>query len=367
MKLFIVFLIAVHGLIHLLGFVKAFHFAEVSQLTQSISKPSGLLWLLTALLFIATAVLYFLDKEVWWITSGVALILSQILIFTSWQGAKYGTAANVIILIVTIVGYGTYSFSNQYKKEVTAGLDRAVRTSDVLLTEADVQHLPEPVRKYLLYTGAMNKPKVRNFKVEFTGQIRKNAQSEWMPFTSIQYNFMDTSTRLFFMKATMKQLPVAGFHCFKNGTAFMDIRLFSLFPVQYQTGAEMGVAETVTFFNDMCCMAPATLIDKRIKWPETQGNKVKAEFTNNGITISAWLYFNDRGELTNFVSNERYAVSDRGTMKQIPWSTPLKEYRTVGGHQMPGYAETIYSYPEGDFCYGNFRLTDVDYNCKKEG
>jgi hypothetical protein len=365
MKLFILFLIAVHGLIHLLGFVKAFHFAEVNQLIQSISKPAGLLWLLTALLFIATAVLYFFEKEAWWITSIVALILSQILIFTSWQDAKFGTVANVLILIITVIGYGTYRFSNGYKREVVIGLKQTALASDVLLTEADIQHLPEPVRKYLRFTGAMNKPKVRNFKVEFAGQIRKDEQSEWMPFTSVQYNFMDASTRLFFMKATMKHLPVAGFHCFKNGTAFMDIRLFSLFPVQYQTGAEMGVAETVTFFNDMCCIALATLIDKRIKWLETQGNKVKAEFANNGIAISAWLYFNDRGELINFVSNDRYAVSENGNMKQIPWTTPLKEYRTVGGHQLTGYAETIYAYPKGDFCYGNFRLTAIEYNCKK--
>ncbi len=365
MKLFILFLIAVHGLIHLLGFVKAFHFAEVNQLTQNISKTVGLLWLMAALLFISTAVLYFLEKEAWWIISGGALILSQILIFTSWQDAKFGTIANVIVLIITVIGYSTYRFSNSYKKEVDIGLNQTASTSDVLLTDADVQPLPEPVKKYLRYTGALNKPKVRNFKVEFSGQIRKNELSDWMPFTSIQYNFLDSSTRLFFMNATMNYLPVAGFHCFKNGTAFMDIRLFSLFPVQYQTGPEMGVAETVTFFNDMCCMAPATLIDKRIKWIETQGNNVKAEFTNNGITISAWLYFNDKGELINFVSNDRYAVSENGTMKQIPWSTPLKEYQLVSGHQLTGYAETIYTYPKGDFRYGNFRLTAIEYNCKK--
>ena len=51
----------------------------------------------------------------------------------------------------------------------------------------------------------------------------------------------------------MKKLPIAGFHSFKNGTAFMDIRLLSLFTVQYESGQDMGIAETVTFFNDMCC------------------------------------------------------------------------------------------------------------------
>lgn len=59
---------------------------------------------------------------------------------------------------------------------------------------------------------------------------------------------------------------MAGFHCFKNGEAYMDIRLLSIFKVEYQSGAVIVTSETVTFFNDMCVMAPAALIDKRIKW-----------------------------------------------------------------------------------------------------
>ena len=198
--------------------------------------------------------------------------------------------------------------------------------------------MPEPVKKYLHYSGAVGEPKVKYFTVEFSGQIRKNEQSDWMPFTSEQYNFMNVSARLFFMKAAMKHLPVAGFHCFKNGNAFMDIRLLSLIKVQYQSGKEMGIAETVTFFNDMCCIAPATLIDKRIQWLEVDNDKMKAEFTNNNITISAWLQFNDKGELINFISEDRYAPDENNTLKRLRWSTPMKEYKVFDGHKPAGYA-----------------------------
>lgn len=135
-----------------------------------------------------------------------------------------------------------------------------------LLTEHDLMDLPAAVQKYIRFSGAVGKPKVTNFRVEFSGGIRRNAQSEWMQFQSDQYNFMHATTRHFFMKAIMKHLPVAGYHFYNDGNAYMDIRLFSCFKIQYQNGAKMDVSETVTFFNDMCCMAPATLIDKRIEW-----------------------------------------------------------------------------------------------------
>jgi hypothetical protein len=356
------FILFIHGLIHLMGFSKAFGYRNFTQLKKEISKAIGVLWFFAALLFVLTTIMLPFMEELWWISGAAAIVISQFLIFTSWHDAKFGTIANVTFLVVVIIGYRTWSFNNTYKTEVLESLTHAASMEDSILTESDLQLLPEPVRKYLHYSGVVGKPKVRNFKVEFNGKIRANEHSEWMPFTSSQYNFMEVPTRQFFMKATMKNLPVAGYHSFENGTAFMDIRLFSLFTVQYQSGKEMNLAETVTFFNDMCCMAPATLIDNRIQWLAIEGNKVNASFTNNGITISAWLYFNDQGELINFISNDRYALVDGIGMKQLPWSTPLKDYELIKGYKIANTAETIYEYPDGPLWYGTFTLTNVDYN-----
>lgn len=350
----ILILVITHGMIHLLGFTKAFNLANVSQLTQHITKANGFLWLIAASLFIVTAMMFILKNELWWIPSLAAIILSQFLISGSWHDAKFGTIANVIILLFTIVGYATWHFSSKYKREVKTALKSSTSGTESLLTETDIQDLPVAVKKYLHYTGAVGRPKIKNFRIESSGQLRKNEQSPWMPFTSMQYNFLDPSIRMFFLNATMKHLPVAGFHSFKNGNAFMDIRLLSLIKVQYQSGREMGISETVTSFNDMCCMAPATLIDKRIKWLESEGNKVKAEFTSNNITISAWLYFNDNGELVDFISDDRYAT-DNKVMRRLRWATPLKDYKEFNGHRISSYAEAIYSYPEGDVSYGNFQ------------
>jgi hypothetical protein len=111
----------------------------------------------------------------------------------------------------------------------------------------------------------------------------------------------------------------------------------------------------------MCLLAPATLIDKRIQWQPIDNSSVKATFTVNNISISAILYFNEKGELINFLSNDRYAIADR---KQYPFLTPVKEYRNINGYNLPGHEEAIWRYPEGDFCYGKFFLKQVEYNCE---
>lgn len=362
LKTIFVFIIIIHGLIHFMGFANAFGYGNITQLTKEISKPMGILWFTTGLLFIICIALYLLKKDSWVYFALIAVILSQMLIVNSWQDAKFGTIANVIILTVLIIGFFQIKFKNEYRKEVKMGLEESRNIQKMILNDAEIAYLPEPVKKYIRYTGFMDKPMVNNFRIDFSGKIRDHAKPVWMELTSEQYNFIKTPTRLFYLDATMKGLPVAGFHCFKNGVAYMDIRLLSMFKVEYQAGKVMDVSETVTFFNDMCVMAPGALIDKRIEWLEVVGNKVKASFTNNGITISAWLYFNERGEMVNFVSEDRSALGANGITSKHKWSTPMRDYKDINGYRLASYAEAIYTYPEGDFTYATFELKDIGYN-----
>jgi len=358
-------IVILHGLIHLLGFVKAFDYADISALTKEISKPVGILWLMAALLMVIFAFSFIFKKDIWVYFAIVAMVLSQALILFSWQDARFGSIANIMILIVSIVGVFHLNFKNTYKNEVKTAMVQTIDMKDTILTKEDISHLPELVQKYLHYTGCIGKPKVNNFRIDFSGKIRSHEAKEWMELTSEQYNFIPEPTRFFFLDATKKQLPLAGFHSFKNGTAYMDIRLLSMFKVQYMEGKEMNISETVTFFNDFCCLAPAALIDDRIQWLETEGNKVKASFTFNGVTVSAWLYFNEKGELVNFVSEDRYAASEDGTSTRLKWSTPLRDYKMINGYKLASYAEAIYTYPDGDFTYATFTVKNIYFNTKQ--
>lgn len=102
-KILLSFVMVVHGLIHLLGFVKAYNLASVEQLTEDISKTAGMFWLLVCILFLVTVFLYFTQNDIWWMVGTATVIISQLLIILSWSDAKYGTIANIIIVIPIIM------------------------------------------------------------------------------------------------------------------------------------------------------------------------------------------------------------------------------------------------------------------------
>lgn len=361
MKIALSALLLIHSIIHLLGALKAFRPQSVPQLKQPVTRRAGKFWFLASALFLLSFAFSIGDHALWWVLAAAAVLLSQILIIGSWRQARFGTLINVIVLCAGIIGFGQWKFYGAYAADVRAQLP-PLQEQGGLLTEQDIHLLPEPVQKYLRITGALNKPRVQSFRTVFTGRIRSYEKKEWMNFSSVQYNFQQPASRLFFMKATMNYLPVAGYHRYVNGAAFMDIRLLSLFTVQYESGNEMNIAETVTFFNDMCVMAPGTLVDRRIQWTAIDNYRADATFTNNGITIRASLFFNASGELINFISPDRYSRQADGSMQQMTWSTPLKNYREINGMYLPGDAETVYAYPDGEFSYGEFHTESVTYN-----
>jgi hypothetical protein len=188
-----------------------------------------------------------------------------------------------------------------YKSEVIAALNRTSSMVPDIIKESDLQHLPSIIKKYLYYTGIVGKEGVLNVKIKFEGRIRSKPEDSWMTFTSEQYNFFDKPTRIFYIKAYKMGIPAKGIHLYKDEKAIMVIKLAGLFKVVDAKGLEMNQGETVTVFNDMCCMAPATLIDKNIQWEIIDSLTVKARYTNGNITITATLFFNEDGRLINFM------------------------------------------------------------------
>ena len=253
-------------------------------------------------------------------------------------------------------------FRTTFKTEVTKGLARLTTVQPVV--ENDIAFLPEPVQNYLCYIGAIGKPKVQNFHAMFSGQMKRTEHGKWMDIAAEQYNFYDRPTRLFYISSSMLGIPFDGLHIYSGNTATMRIQLASLLPVVNAYGPIMTKGETVTLFNDMCVLAPATLIDKHIRWETIDALTVNATFTNQNYTISAVISFNEKGELINFVSDDRYLNVKGNTFENIRWSTPVKDYKELNGQKLASSAEAIWHMPQGEYVYAQFKLTHIEYNVK---
>ncbi len=362
MRILIFLLILVHGLIHLIGFAKAFQLAGLNQITIPVSRLSGLVWLLTALFLILAAALYLFQVKTWWIPGVLGVLLSVILVLNYWTDSKWGMIPNLILLVVLFVNIGGYYFKYRFVKDARQSLSNMDSRPEDALSLEELAGLPAAVRNYIIYSGSVGKPRIQSFRAILDAQIRQDRVATWIALRIEQYNRIDPLTRLFYMNGKMKGLPVGGYHRFKEGHANMDIRLFSLFRVQYQEGKEMDIAETVTFFNDLCILAPGALVSKKIKWEEIDALRIKAIYTEDGIGIEAILFFNEQHQLISFESDDRY-YSAKGTGPQkVKWVTPVSDYKDYHGYRLASRGEAVWHFPEGPLAYIRVDLRDIRYN-----
>jgi hypothetical protein len=113
--------LAAHGLIHLFGVVKAFGWADVPQLKQPIGPGAGVLWLLAGGLVLASAVLIAVDSPTWWwAVALLSALVSEVAIATSWSDAKFGTAANLVLLLAAAYGFSALGQTSTVDSMATA-------------------------------------------------------------------------------------------------------------------------------------------------------------------------------------------------------------------------------------------------------
>lgn len=359
MRLLFTILLFLHLLIHTIGFAKAFHWIETSVGTYHLSGAQGILCLLVSVLLLMTIIFFQLKKHVWILLSLIVVIISQVIIILNWDATKYGSIINAIILVVAIISIAGWKFENKFREDkVKAILSNP--SVNGLISNKDLEHLPRLVQQYIIYSGFIGKPKIENVLIRFTGEMREK-NKKWFKFKSEQLNVVQKPSRYFFMKAVFKGIPTKGYHKFDGESARMIIKPLSILKFIDISSEELLLSEMVTYLNDICIYAPGALAGKKFTWTEESPNIVKVVFENNGRSVSAKLEINDSGQLINFFSKDRYAITES---KKYLFSTPVGGYKSYNGFKLASYGEAIWHYPEEDFVYGKLEVKEVLYNIK---
>ncbi len=252
------------------------------------------------------------------------------------------------------------NFKARFKAESQRGIARFKQPE--ILRYHDADHIPAVVRKYMQYAGAFGKPKVLNFHAEFCGRMQQKQGDSWLEIKASQYDFFDKPTRVFYIASKMFGLAFDGLHLYTDDHATMEMKVASIFKVVNDRGPVLDKSETVTYFNDMCLLAPATLVDDNIRWETMEHQTIKATYTNQGNTISALLYFNDNDELVNFVSEDKSMVNGKNSYVNYKWSTPVHGYQEFDGRKVFSKADAVWHTPQGEYIYAEFDLKNIEYN-----
>lgn len=370
MTRFLVFFILFgHGVIHLLGFVKELNLGVVKQLsgktlftlTGTTAKSLGILWLITCMILIFAAAAYLMRSDWWWIAAITGVILSQTLIIIYWPDAKYGTIANIIILIACILAYGKWDFGRMVRREIPDFMPGS-SSEKVIVTEDMLKGLPPVIGNWLRHTGIVGKEIIRTAHLSQTGQMKSKPDGNWMPFCAEQHFTLDRPG--FHWTVDVEAMPVmnlTGRDIYKDGSGNMLIKIMSLVPVVNSKGKEINQGSMLRFLAEAAWM-PSFALSSYLKWEESDSTTAKVTMTYGGVTASGVFKFNRNCDMVGFEAMRYFERKEGPTLEKWVIETKESDFKEFEGIRIPYKSAVTWKLKSGDYHWLDVEIAKIEYN-----
>jgi hypothetical protein len=361
MRMVFLVLVLIHGLIHIFGFLKAFDLVDLNELTIPVTRPAGFIWLVASILFLTYGILNFTEVKNVWIIGFIAVLLSQFLVIYYWRDAKFATIPNIIILVAVLFSYSNRVFENLIYKEASGLLSEIRYDNPAILAENDIRHLPPPVQKWLLNSGALGQSIILNGRVEQKILMKmKPDQKNWYPAKAIQYTFIDKPAFIWGVDVEMNTLmKFKGRDKFVDGKGEMLIKMNSLIKIVDEQGEKMDEGTIQRFLGELVWF-PSLAISPYITWEEIDEYSAKATMNYKNTSGSGTFVFNENGEFVKFTTL-RYNGNEPGA-KRKEWVLTVDDYAVFENIKMPSKMKATWKLDEGDWTWLDLEIADIRYN-----
>jgi hypothetical protein len=260
----------------------------------------------------------------------------------------------------TFVSYGeriTIKYKNGGKGLKMSGYDL---TKDGLVTADMLTDLPEPVQRYMAYTGVVGKAWIEDVRLQQRGRFRTGLERSWMDMTAEQYYTTDPPS--FLWKASFKIVGLPLLRAqdrYESGHAHMYGKLAGLFTIFDVRGEKLDQGGMLRYLSEMIWF-PIAFLGGNITWEGVDEHSARVTLHDHGNSVSGQLFFDEQGRPTNFTTM-RYREVD-GDFSLDPWSTPITGYGSMAGLNLPNRGKAVWNLPEGDYDYIDLKITELEYN-----
>jgi hypothetical protein len=255
----------------------------------------------------------------------------------------------------------SFIFSLSLSKEIKKVFSQHKKQKPIIVTEEMLQKLPDPVKRYLVYTGVVGKPIVQTVRLKQVGRIRKDANQTWMNFDAKQYYSVNSPSFVWIAYMRIFGLPIIRVRdLYMEGRGSILVKALSLFIIGNSEGRDMDQGAMMRYLNEMMWF-PSAFFGKNISFEPIDANSAKVTLKDMGKSVTATIYFDEEGKLTNFIA-PRYRDMGNNKFDLENWSTPIKEYGEFEGIKLPIKGAGVWNLKEGDLEYIDVTVTDLQYN-----
>jgi hypothetical protein len=219
---------------------------------------------------------------------------------------------------------------------------------------AAIEHLPEPVRRWLTHAIQPGTPLRHSVTLTMHGTIRLGS---WRRFEAHQ---ILTPAHGFIWAATahLAGLPITGFDRYSDGTGQMRWRLFGLIPIVSADGPDITRSAAGRLASELV-MVPAAALSPAITWQDTDADHASAHITIDGDPYTITLTIDPTGALRT-VTIARWGNPDKHGYREHLFGAEVHREATFEGYTIPAEVSAGWGYGSAGWADGEFIRFTID-------
>lgn len=256
----------------------------------------------------------------------------------------------MIILLILLGQWANHRFYRSFLDEVDEAEAQLPSDEAPVIHHKDLDHIPEPMRGYLLQSGWVGNPFMQKVHLRQAGTFRMKPGAKWYPLSAEETFFAQPPA--FFWWGSIQLGPwlgVQGKDVFYQGKGHMVIKPLSLWTLAEISGPEADEAELMRYLSELVWM-PTAFLQPNIQWEAVDERTVRSTLTEGELAVTGTWHFDEAGDIRAFRA-ERLRDTGKGQPVLTPWETPITAYEVFDGIRIPVRAQAIWKLPEGDFSY----------------
>lgn len=350
-----------YGLIHIIGFASEWISGSLSfvrdytlfPLDDVAARIAGVMWLITAMLWLTSTFLYLLKRDYFWKVALLSLIISQILIVVYWPFTKFGTIMNVLVLGVVILNIARINFNRNVNREWNR-----LTAARKIIGENKESRLPSIVSKWLSATKSGSKVPSKVILTQ-RGAMRPKPSAEWMNFSATQFYTVDPPAFLWNSNINAGHaITIAGRDKFENGKGNMLIKPLYIYKLANASGVEIDEGTMLRYMGEIIWFPEAANM-YYFNWQTLDSTSAELSMTYNGTSAKGVFTFDEEGHVKSFCA-ERFGDFN-GQFRKETWEVKVTDHRLINGHFIGSKCDVTWKLKEGDFTWLKLEVEDIKY------
>ena len=230
------------------------------------------------------------------------------------------------------------------------------------VAEETLRGLPEPVARYMVYSGLVGKKRIRHARVFHSGTFSRKRGAGFAPIKGEYWLTADPPSFCWYGKIRMAPLlTAAAIDSYHGGKGRMLGKVLGLFKIMDERSETTDQSSFGRMVVEMC-MVPSFFLDsRRVTWTGSDALRAECIVRDAGRETAAQFSFNVDGSLEKVAVKRFYDELGKADPSLEVFTGIARGSREFDGLVLPEILDGYWNLKDGDFHYVHFVVERVEY------